>query len=164
VVIIDEKIGKLFSESGASFMHGFTMEGNPVSAATCLAVIDVLQKEGLVERCARLGEYFFQQGREKLSHHPVVGDIRGRGLLMGIELVQDKEKREPFALKRGAANRLQHIAMEHGVMGYPTVGIKNGVSGDALLVSPPFIITEPVIDEAFDRIDAAITDFEKEFL
>ena len=164
VVIIDEKIGKLFSESGARFMHGFTMEGNPVSAATCLAVVDVLEKEGLVERCARLGEYFFQKGREKLSHHPVVGDIRGKGLLMGIELVQDKEEREPFEMKRGAANRLQHIAMEHGVMGYPTVGIKNGVSGDAFLVSPPFIITEPVIDEAFDRIDAAITDFEKEFL
>jgi adenosylmethionine-8-amino-7-oxononanoate aminotransferase len=164
VVIIDEKIGKVFSETGASFVHGFTMEGNPVSAATCLAVIDVLQKEGLVERCARLGEYFFQRGREKLAHHPVVGDIRGKGLLMGIELVQDKEAREPFALKRQAANRLQHIAMEHGIMGYPTIGIKNGVSGDALLVSPPFTITEPVIDEAFDLLDAAITDFEKEFL
>ena len=164
VVIIDEKIGKVFSETGAGFMHGFTMEGNPVSAATCLAVIDVLQKEGLVERCARLGEYFFQKGREKLAHHPVVGDIRGKGLLMGIELVQNKEAREPFDMKRRAANRLQHIAMEHGVMGYPTVGIKNGVSGDALLVSPPFIITEPVIDEAFDLLDAAITDFEKEFL
>ncbi len=164
VVLIDQKIGKVFAETGAGFMHGFTMEGNPVSAATSLAVIDVLEKEGLVERCARLGEYFFQKGREKLSHHPVVGDIRGRGLLMGIELVQDKEKRHPFDLKRGAANRLQHIAMEHGVMGYPTVGIKNGVSGDAFLVSPPFIITESVIDEAFDRIDAAITVFEKEYL
>jgi adenosylmethionine-8-amino-7-oxononanoate aminotransferase len=83
---------------------------------------------------------------------------------MGIELVQDREKREPFEMKRRAANRLQWLAMEHGVMGYPTVGIKNGVSGDALLVSPPFIITEPVIDEAFDRLDAAITAFEKEYL
>lgn len=164
VVIIDEKIGEVFSETGAGFMHGFTMEGNPVSAATCLAVIDVLEKEGLVERCARLGEYFFQKGREKLSHHPVVGDIRGRGLLMGIELVQNKETREPFELKRRAANNLQHIAMNHGVMSYPTAGIKNGVSGDALLVSPPFIITEPVIDEAFNLLDAALTDFEKEFL
>jgi len=139
------------------------MEGNPVSAATSLAVIDVLEKEGLVEHCARLGEYFFEEGRKKLAQHPAVGDIRGRGLLMGIELVQDKEKREPFDLKKRAANTLQRIAMKHGVMGYPTAGIKNGVSGDALLVSPPFIITEPVIDEAFDRLDAAFTEFEKEF-
>jgi len=164
VVIIDQKIGKVFKEKSAGFMHGFTMEGNPVSAATCLAVINVLEKEGLVARCAKMGEYFFQKARARLSHHPVVGDIRGKGLLMGIELVQDKAKRQPFALKRGAANRLQRIAMEHGVMGYPTVGIKDGVSGDAFLVSPPFIITEPVIDEAFDRIDAALTAFEKEFL
>jgi len=164
VVIIDQKIGQVFAEKGAGFIHGFTMEGNPVSAAACLAVIDVLEKEGLVERCARLGEYFFQRAQEKLSHHPSVGDIRGKGLLMGIELVKDKNTREPFALERRAANRLQQIAMEHGVMGYPTAGIKDGVSGDALLVSPPFIITEGQIDEAFDRLDAALGDFEKEFL
>ena len=164
VVIIDEKIGKVFTEKGASFIHGFTMEGNPVSATACLTVLDIIEKEGLVERSARLGEHFFQRGREKLAHHPAVGDIRGKGLLMGIELVKDKKTKEPFDPTLRVANRMQQIAMEHGVMGYPTTGVDNGVRGDTFLVSPPFIITEAEIDTAFDMLDEAFTDFEKEFL
>ena len=164
VVIIDRKIGKVFTEKGASFIHGFTMEGNPVSAAACLAVLDIVEKENLVERSARLGEYFFQRGREKLSRHPAVGDIRGKGLLMGIELVKNKKTKEPFDPTLRTANRLQQIAMEHGVMGYPTTGVDNGVRGDTFLVSPPFIISEEEIDAGFDMLDDALTDFEKEFL
>jgi adenosylmethionine-8-amino-7-oxononanoate aminotransferase len=164
VVIIDRKIGEVYTHKGASFVHGFTMEGNPVSAAACLAVLDIIQKENLVERSARLGEYFFRKGREKLAGHPSIGDVRGKGLLMGIELVKNKETREPFDPKLRAANRIQQIAMEHGVMGYPTTGVDNGVRGDTFLVSPPFIITEAEIDSAFDRLDAAFTDFDKEFL
>lgn len=164
VVIIDQKIGQVFNEKGASFIHAFTMEGNPVSAAACLAVLDIIEKEGLVERSARLGEYFFQRGGEKLSHHPVVGDIRGKGLLMGIELVKNKGTKEPFDPALHVANRLQQIAMEKGVMGYPATGFDNGIRGDALLVSPPFIVTEDEIDTAFDLLDEALTDFEKEFL
>ena len=164
VAIIDRKIGKVFTEKGASFIHGFTMEGNPVSAAACLAVLDIIEKEGLVERNARLGEYFFKRGREKLSHHPAVGDIRGKGLLMGIELVQNRETKEPFDPTLRVANRLQQIAMEKGVMMYPTTGVDNGVRGDTFLVSPPFIITKGEIDAGFDMLDEALTDFEKEFL
>ncbi|HEY82306.1 MAG TPA: aspartate aminotransferase family protein [Dehalococcoidia bacterium] len=164
VVIIDEKIAEVFHEKGAVFLHDFTMAGNPVSAAACLAVLDIIEKENLVEHVARVGEYFFQRGREKLAHHPTVGDIRGKGLLMGIELVRDKETKEPFPPERGAAYRLQQIAMEHGVMGYPTTGVDNGVRGDTLLLSPPFIVTESQIDAAFDLLDDALTDFEKEFL
>jgi 2,2-dialkylglycine decarboxylase (pyruvate) len=63
VVIIDGKIGRVFSEKGASFIHGFTMEGNPVSATACLTVLDIIEKEGLVERSASFGEYFFKRGR-----------------------------------------------------------------------------------------------------
>jgi len=162
VVIIDQKVGKVFTEKDASFIHGFTLEGNPVSAAGCLAVIDIIENESLVERSAKLGEYFFQRGREKLSHHPSVGDIRGKGLLMGIELVKSKETKEPFDPTLRVAQRLQQIAMQKGCMGYPTTGVDNGVRGDTFLVSPPFIITEGEIDTAFDMLDEAITEFEKE--
>ncbi len=163
VVVIDEKIGKVFTEKGASFTHGFTMEGNPVSAVACLTVLDIIEKEGLVERSAKLGEHFFKKGREKLAHHPSVGDIRGKGLLMGIELVKNKKTKEPFAPALRAANRLQQVAMEHGVMGYPTTGVDNGARGDTFLISPPFIITEAEIDTGFDLLEEAIADFEKEF-
>jgi adenosylmethionine-8-amino-7-oxononanoate aminotransferase len=81
------------------------------------------------------------RGREKLAHHPSVGDIRGKGLLMGIELVKDRDTKEPFELKLRAANRLQRMAQEHGVLGYPTSGVANGATGDALLLSPPLNVT-----------------------
>jgi adenosylmethionine-8-amino-7-oxononanoate aminotransferase len=162
VVIIDQKIGQVFTERGASFIHGFTMEGNPVSAVACLTVLDIMEKEGLVERCARLGEYFFKRGREILCHHPTVGDIRGKGLLMGIELVRNKETKEPFESTLRVSYRLQQLAMEKGCMIYPTAGVINGVRGDHFLVAPPFIITESEIDAAFNILDEAFTDFEKE--
>jgi len=162
VVIIDQKIGRVFTEKGASFIHGFTMEGNPVSAVACLTVLDIMEKEGLVERSARLGEYFFKRGREKLYHHSTVGDIRGKGLLMGIEIVKNKEAKEPFDPALKVSYRLQQLAMEKGCMIYPTSGVINGIRGDHFLVAPPFIITESEIDAAFDMLDEAFTDFEKE--
>ena len=164
VVIIDQKIGQVFSEKGVAFIHGFTMEGNPVSAAACLAVVDIMEKEGLVERCARLGEYFFARAKEKLSPHATVGDIRGKGLLMGIELVKNKETKEPFDPALRVSYRLQQLAMQKGCMIYPTTGVVNGIRGDHFLVSPPFIITEAEIDTAFDMLDEAFTDLEKEVL
>ena len=164
VILIAKKIGDVFSQKGSAFIHGFTMEGNPVSATAALAVLDIIEKEGLVERVARLGDYFFRVGRKKLVHHPSVGNIRGKGLLMGIELVKDKKAKEPFDPNLRVANRFQTIAMKKGCMVYPTTGVDNGVRGDHFLVSPPYIIKEAEIDAAFDMLDAALTDFEKEFM
>ncbi len=164
VGIIDGKIGEAFTKKGASFVHGFTMEGNPVSAAACLTVLDIIDGENLVQRSAELGEYFFKVGRDKLSHHPTIGDIRGKGLLMGIDIVKDRETGEPFDPALRATYKMQRLAMEHGVMGYPTTGVENGVKGDTFLVSPPFIIKETEIDTAFDLLDRAFADFEKEML
>jgi adenosylmethionine-8-amino-7-oxononanoate aminotransferase len=78
--------------------------------------------------------------------------------------VKDKATKEPFDPTLRAANRFQRIAMDKGCMGYPTTGVDNGVRGDTFLVSPPFIITESEIDAAFDMLDDALADFEKEFL
>jgi adenosylmethionine-8-amino-7-oxononanoate aminotransferase len=163
VIIIAKKIGDVFSQKGAPFIHGFTMEGNPVSAAAATTVIDIIEKEKLVDRVAKVGEYFFKVGRAKMGHHPSVGDIRGKGFLMGIELVKNKKTKEPYDPSLKTANRFQAIAMKKGCMVYPTTGVDNGVRGDHFLVSPPYIIKESEIDAAFDMLDAALTDFEKEF-
>ena len=163
-VLIDKKIGQVFDETGAPFVHGFTMEGNPVSAAGVLAVLDIIESQGLVERSARMEEHFFRVGRERLAHHPTVGDIRGKGLLMGIELVKDRQTKEPFDPKLKVGNLFQRLAMARGCMVYPTAGVDNGVRGDHYLVSPPYNVTEAQIDEAFSMLDAAQTDFENELL
>jgi len=161
-VLIDERIAKVFAETGARFIHSFTMAGNPVSCAVGLAVIDIIEKEGLVERSAKLGEYLHKRAREKLSRHPSVGDIRGKGLLMGVELVKNKESKEPFDPALLAAARIQRIAMQKGCMIFGVTGVVEGVKGDEFMVAPPFIITESEIDTALDIVDEALTDFEKE--
>lgn len=159
-VIIDYRIGKVFAEENVAFAHGFTLANNPVSCSACLAVLDIIEKEGFVERCAGLGEYLHKQAKEKLAHHPTVGDIRGRGLLMGIEIVKEKETREPFDPGLLAAIRVHKIARQKGIMVYPTSGVVKGVKGDQLMASPPFIITKDEIDTALDIIDESLTEFE----
>ena len=163
-VIIDDRIGKLFMEEGATFAHGFTMANNPVSCAVCLTVLDIIEKEGLVERSARLGEYLHKRAREKLSHHATVGDIRGKGLLMGIELVKNKETKEPFDPAVIVAIRVHRIARKKGILVYPTMGVVEGVKGDHLLISPAFVITKDEIDFALGVIDEALTEVEKDVL
>lgn len=163
-VIIDDRIGRVFTEEGVAFAHGFTLANNPVSCAACLTVLDIIEKDGLVERSARLGEYLHQQAREKLFHHRTVGDIRGKGLLMGIELVKDKETKEPFDPAILAAVRVHKIARRKGIMVYPTMGVVQGVMGDQLLASPPFIISHDQIDMALDVLDESISEFEREVL
>jgi len=161
-VLIDDKIKRTFAEKDAKFIHGFTLEGNPVSCAVAATVIDIIEEEGLVERNVRVGEYMHKQAKEKLAHHPSVGDIRGKGMLMGIELVKNQETRESFDPSTMAAVRVHRIAKEKGCMIYPTAGVIQGVRGDQFLVAPPYIITEEEIDTALDIVDEALTEFEKE--
>jgi len=91
-----------------------------------------------------------------------VGNIRGKGMLMGIELVKNKETREPFDLALMAASKVSQLAMERGCIVYTSSGMEQGVEGDALMIAPPYIITESEIDTALDILDDAIGEFEKE--
>ncbi|MEE9400349.1 MAG: aminotransferase class III-fold pyridoxal phosphate-dependent enzyme [Dehalococcoidales bacterium] len=161
-VLIDDRIAKVFEKTGGKFINAYTTAGNPVSCAAGLAVIDIIEKEGLVERSAKLGEYLHQQAREKLLPHPSIGDIRGKGMLMGVELVKNKETKEPFDPALLAASRVHRLAMEKGCMVFPTTGVVEGVRGDEIMIAPPYIITESEIDTALDMVDEALTDFEKE--
>jgi len=161
-VLIDEDIRKVFAETGGTFTHGFTMEANPVSCAVAITVIDILEKEGLVERSAILGEYLHKRAKEKLSQHPSVGDIRGKGMLLGIELVKNKKTKEPFDPALTASYRVYQVAKQKGCMIYPTAGVVQGIKGDHFLVAPPYIITKEEIDTALDILDEAIAELEKE--
>ena len=162
-MLVSDNIARVFEKTGAKFINAYTTAGNPVSCAAVLAVIDIIEKEGLVERSARSGEYLHQQAREKLSHHATVGDIRGKGMLLGIELVKDKKTREPFDPALLASSRVHQRAMENGCMVYPVSGVIQGVGGDEIMMAPPFTITNGEIDTALDIINKALTDFENEF-
>ena len=135
----------LATGSGAP-LHDQTFSQFPVSCAAGLAAIRHMKAHGLIQRCARMGAVLKQRLRELLDH-PNVGDVRGRGLLVGIELVADKASRKPFDRRLRVAEIVTEAAQAAGLVVWPSAGQADGANGDVILIGPPFIITEDEIAE-----------------
>ena len=155
-VVIHQRVYEVFEKSERpAFFMGYTYSGNPLSCAAGLAVLNYIEKNKLVERSARVGKYLFERfGR--LKELPVVGDIRGKGLLLGIEFVEDQERKTPFPRSRKFSEALTDRAFQNGLLLMSGSGTADGVSGDHTVVSPPFIITEKEIDEAAGLLEKTI--------
>jgi len=155
-LLASEKIVDAFKRGSGLFQHGHTYIGHPVGAAAALAVQKVIERDGLLDKVKADGEYFAGALREALGRHPHVGDIRGRGLFWGVELVEDRATKAPFdpALKLHA--RVKAEAMQRGLMCYPMGGTIDGVRGDHVLLAPPFIATRAELDEIVVRFAAAM--------
>ena len=160
--LVSAKVFQAFSEGSGFFQHGHTYMGHPMACAAALAVQRKIQALDLLANVREQGEVLESRLLDRLGNHAHVGDIRGRGLFRGIELVADRATKEPFnpALKLHAGIKAQ--AMDRGLIYYPGGGTADGVQGDHILLAPPFIIEKPEIDELVDRlrvaIDAAIKD------
>ena len=126
----------------AGFVHGFTHSHSPVGAAVALEVLRILEDEDLVTASAVKGERLMTLAKAAMGGHPAVGEIRGRGLLVGIELVADRETREPFPRASRVTEAVVRAARERGVLVYSGTGCANGIDGDTILLGPPFIVTE----------------------
>jgi hypothetical protein len=126
---------------GPGFVHGFTYSHSPVGAAVAREVLRILETESLVEASALKGERLLGLLTEALGDHPAVGEIRGLGLLVGVELVADRETREPFARAAKVTEAVVRAARERGVLLYSGTGNANGVDGDMILLGPPFVVT-----------------------
>jgi len=154
-VICQQKIFDAFYEGSGGFTHGYTYSGHPVACAAGLAVQQYIEKHRLIERVVKMGAYFMEK-LSRFNQIDIVGEIRGKGLLIGIEYVQDKEKRTPFDRDKRVSERITAAAQEKGLVILPgTCGV-DGVRGDHNLIGPPFIITEPQIDRAVDLLEKAI--------
>ncbi|HEX4232759.1 MAG TPA: aspartate aminotransferase family protein [Caldimonas sp.] len=138
------------------FQHGHTYLGHPTAAAAALAVQRVIERDGLVRQVRERGAYLRRALVDRLGEHAHVGDIRGRGLFLGVELVADRSTKAPFdpALKLHA--KVKASAMANGLLVYPMGGAIDGQRGDHVLVAPPFIISEGQLDEVVARLAAAI--------
>ena len=157
--------GKVYAavENGSGFFqHGHTYLGHPAACAAGLAVLTAFKERRLIERVPVMGEKLMSALNERFGQHPHVGHIRGRGLFQGVELVADRETKEPFdpALKINA--KVKKAAFEAGLMCYPMGGTIDGRRGDHVLLAPPFIIEDEQIEELVDKlavsIDAVISD------
>jgi len=142
------------------FSHGGTFSHHPVAAATGLAVLRYLQEHQLVEAARVQGEKLGQKLQAAFGDHPHVGDIRGRGLMWGLEFVADRQTKEPFPTERGLAKRLGDAAFERGLIVYPSSGNIDGLWGDQVMVAPPFIVSDEQLDEMVgllaESIDAVL--------
>jgi adenosylmethionine-8-amino-7-oxononanoate aminotransferase len=131
---------------GGGFTHGFTFSHNPVTAAACLKTLEILERENLVERARVLGERLLAL-LTPLRDHPHVGDVRGRGLMAGIELVADKTTRKPFPRSERRAEAVGAKAFAAGLITYPGGGCADGMHGDVVMLAPPFVVTEAELEE-----------------
>ncbi|HEM45942.1 MAG TPA: aminotransferase class III-fold pyridoxal phosphate-dependent enzyme, partial [Alphaproteobacteria bacterium] len=142
------------------FQHGHTYMGHATACAGALEVQRVIAEEGLLENVRAMGALLERQLTERLGNHRHVGDIRGRGLFRGIELVADRATREPFDPESKLAARIKEEAMRRGLMCYPMGGTIDGVRGDHVLLAPPFIVepdhVDMITERLADAIDAAI--------
>jgi len=138
----------------SGFIHGFTYSHSPVGAAVAREVLRILEDESLVEASAVKGERLSALASAAFGEHPAVGEIRGRGLMVGIELVADRATREPFPRAAGVTESVVRAARERGVLVYSGTGCANGVDGDTILLGPPFVVT----DAELDRIVAGLAE------
>ena len=155
-VVVPTRIAEVFARGSGAFNHAQTFSHHPVLCAAGVATIRYLRTHKLVDRCAAMGQVL-QRQLTRLRELPHVGDVRGRGLLAGVELVEDKETRAPFPREARVAERLTAAALDLGLVVWPNVGHADGTRGDLVMVAPPFIITEEEIGIIADRLEAAIT-------
>lgn len=141
---------------GAGFIHGFTYSHAPVGAAVAREVLRILREEGLVEASATKGEHLRSMLGEVLGEHPAVGDIRGRGLMVGVELVADRETREPYPRSMRITERILAAARERGVLLYSGTGQANGTDGDTILLGPPFVVSDDELARIVEVTAAAV--------
>ena len=151
--------GRIYSaiETGSGFFqHGHTYIGHPAAAAAGLAVVTALTGRGLVDRSKTMGEVLKSALVERFGQHPHVGDIRGRGLFLGLELVEDRETKAPFSPERRLHALFKKAAFQRGLVCYPMGGTIDGRSGDHVLLAPPFIISDDQVAEIVDKLSGAL--------
>ena len=144
-------------ENGSGFFqHGHTYMGHPTACAGALAVVNKMIAENLPDRVKQKGAVLRQKLEERFGQHPHVGDIRGRGLFMGLELVADRDTKTPFDPKLGVNKVVKKAAFEAGLICYPMGGTIDGLRGDHVLLAPPFIIEDSQLDELIDKLSKGI--------
>jgi adenosylmethionine-8-amino-7-oxononanoate aminotransferase len=138
------------------FQHGHTYTGHATACAGALAVQRAVKERGLLVKVRELGLGLEERLSARFGQHPQVGEIRGRGLFWAMELVADRAAKQPFDAQRRISARLKRRALENGLMCYPMAGTLDGVSGDHVVLAPPYIITETQLDETVDMLARSI--------
>ena len=161
-VIASQRIYDTLRRGSGAVQHGHTYMGHPMACAAALAVQRAIGGRDLLANVKRQGRVLSDALEARFGNHPYVGDIRGRGLFWGVELVAERATKEPFDAGLKLHARIKAAAMERGLICYPGGGTADGTRGDHVLLAPPFIVEEGEVAEIVARlgeaIDAALQD------
>jgi adenosylmethionine-8-amino-7-oxononanoate aminotransferase len=155
-VLMTRRIFDAFANGSGAFQHGHTYMGHPMAAAAALAVQQVIRRDNLIANVVAMGNLLHAGLETRFGENPHVGDIRGRGLLRGLEFVADRATKAPFDPRIKLHARIKREAMARGLMVYPMGGTIDGVRGDHVLLAPPFIVNEGHIETIVARFGEAV--------
>ncbi len=155
-LLASDKIVEPLRQGSGLFQHGHTYIGHSTACAAALAVQQVIQRDQLMPQVQERGSYLRQELISRLLEHPNVGDIRGRGLFVGVELVKDRASKTPFDPDLKLHAKIKAQAMTNGLMIYPMGGTIDGRQGDHVLLAPPYIVTHQHIDQIVDLLAQSI--------
>jgi len=155
-MLVGGKIFDAVAKGSGAFKHGHTYMGHPLACAAGLAVQTVIRRDNLLANVRAQGAFLQRRLKERFGNHSFVGDVRGRGLFCGVELVADRASKEPFDPKLNMNARVKREALARGLMVYPMGGTADGKRGDHILLAPPFIVDAAAADTIVDRLGEAV--------
>ena len=156
-MLCSSRIYDAIEHGSGFFQHGHTYIGHPVATAAGLAVVTALLDRGLIDQVKTMGDKLNLALKKELGQHPNIGDIRGRGLFQGIELVEDRETKKPFAPSLAISKKIKDLTFKAGLICYPMSGTRDGINGDHILLAPPYIINDSQIDEVVGKLSLSIS-------
>ncbi len=154
--LASDRLFSAIKEGSGNFQHGHTYIGHPTAAAASLAVQQYIDKHNLLLNVSERSKQLFTLLNARFNNHPYIGNIRGRGLFAGIEIVKDKESKEPFSAATKLDVLLKNTAMDNGIMIYPNAGTIDGKRGHHILLAPPFISNKNEIDEIVEKLSITL--------
>jgi adenosylmethionine-8-amino-7-oxononanoate aminotransferase len=155
-MLLRDEIFNTIAEGSGAFQHSHTYTGHPLACAAALAVQQVIRRDNLLANVRKQGEHLARRLQERFGNHPFVGNVRGRGLFQGLEIVADRGTKKPFDPQRKLHAQIKREAMARGLMVYPMGGTVDGTQGDHVLLAPPFIVDSAAVDTIVERLGDAI--------
>ncbi|HEX7555567.1 MAG TPA: aminotransferase class III-fold pyridoxal phosphate-dependent enzyme, partial [Leptolinea sp.] len=161
-IIAREFIWAILEEHHSPFKAGHTLNANAVSCAAAIEVINYIQKHHLTENSRLRGEQLITGLSKLMEKHSILGDVRGKGLMVGFELVKDRQTKEPFPPQIRLSAMFEKIALSNGLVTYPCTGSIDGALGDMVMLAPPLIITDQQIDDIVSIIEKTLIETESQ--